>query len=198
VKKAILILLVSLLASCKYDTPEASQSDEAPILYTEDVKKFIECFKNETADGTGIADGDYKDYIKKRNGQILHVKSYKIQSQVGNPDGLETYHSLTYIYLYGSHSPSSTIKSVQINFIENNIKVPAPIYDSKKCVLYMTLKNNQMASVLASLEQPNTQWDCWYGEFELKGSTGETLIQKMAEFYRYTLIDSSESNKPKE
>jgi hypothetical protein len=187
--KAILLLLLCLLASCKCASPEVFLSNEASKLYSEDVIKFIECFKNETADGTGISDGEYKDYIKKRNGQILHVKSFTIQSQVGNPNGLETYHSITYVYLYGSHSPSSTIKSVRINFIDNNAVVPPPIYDSKKCVLYMTLKNNQMASVLASLEQPNTQWDCWYGEFELTGTNGEPVIQKMAEFYRYTLID---------
>jgi hypothetical protein len=188
-KKTILVALVCLLASCNNnDKPEVNQSDEKPPLYNEDVKKFIECLENET-DGTGIADATYKDFINKKNGQILHVKSYKIQSQVGNPNGLDLYKSMTYIYLYGNHSPSTTIKSVRINFIENDATLSASIYDTVNNVLYMTLKNNQMASVLASLGQPKTQLDCWYGEFEIKDAKGNIHIQKMAEFYRTTTID---------
>ena len=65
-KKAILLLLACLLASCDKSSPaEVSQSDEAPSLYINDVLHFIDCIKNETADG-GIADGAYKDFINKK------------------------------------------------------------------------------------------------------------------------------------
>lgn len=196
-KKTILVLLVCLLASCtKSVAPETSQLGEESSLYTDEILHFIDCIKNETVEG-GIANGSIQEFIKSKKGQILHIKSYTIRNSVGNPDGLSVYKSKASINLYGCHSPSTTIKSVTIQFVDNDANLTEPKYDAKNEVLYMTLKNNQMASVLASLEQPNTQWDCWYGEFELKGADDIIRIQKMAEFYRYTVIDTTECKKVK-